>query len=216
MADVNEPELEALGRACAELAHELRNVFATIALSAHAAAGNPAQSARFVARISKNAELGQRLVDDVLLLARSESVERESVATSAVLEAARATLELDASFEDHVSVEALGVHAALFPRVLHALYSNAAAVAKAQAQRARIVTRVSACADLVTIEVEDDGPGVPEALRQRLFEPFASARPGGTGLGLALARRIVEAHGGRLTLLNERASTTFRIALPTH
>ena len=215
MAGPTDPELVALGRASAELAHELRNVLATIGVSAHAAARNPADAARFLARIGKHAELGQRLVEDVLLLSRDVPVEREVAATVDVLAAARATLEVDATFVDEIAVPMLSVHAALFPRVLHALYANAAAVAKAEARTATVVTRVLAQNDAIVIDVEDDGPGVPESLRDRLFEPFATAREGGTGLGLALARRITEAHGGRLTLQSGRASTTFRIALPT-
>jgi signal transduction histidine kinase len=50
------------------------------------------------------------------------------------------------------------------------------------------------------LTVDDRGCGVPEEIRERLFQPFATARPGGVGLGLALTRRIVTLHGGGLRL----------------
>jgi signal transduction histidine kinase len=52
----------------------------------------------------------------------------------------------------------------------------------------------------VTLEVADDGPGVPGALRDRLFEPFQTTKPLGTGLGLAVSQRIIEEARGHLTL----------------
>lgn len=213
MVDANSAELVALGRASAELAHELRNVLATIGTSAHAATRTPDDAARFLARIAKHAELGQRLVDDVLALARPLTLEKETHDTRTLLASARSTLELPATFDDRVAAPTLLVQPTLFARLLHALYANAAAVGKA---RARIVTHVHAEHEEVYIDVEDDGPGVPAALRDSLFAPFSTARTGGTGLGLALARRIAEAHGGRLTLRDDVASTTFRIALPAH
>jgi len=48
--------------------------------------------------------------------------------------------------------------------------------------------------------VADDGPGVPTNLRERLFDPLVSGRPGGTGLGLSIAARIARAHGGSIEL----------------
>jgi signal transduction histidine kinase len=61
----------------------------------------------------------------------------------------------------------------------------------------------------------DEGPGVPEAIRNRLFDPFVTAgKKGGTGLGLAVARRFVEDHGGRLELMAEGPGAHFRITLP--
>ena len=66
-----------------------------------------------------------------------------------------------------------------------------------RAARARIVTTSARSgAGRVVIEVADDGPGVPADIAARVFEPLVTARTGGTGLGLALARRIAAAHGG--------------------
>ncbi|MFX1679048.1 HAMP domain-containing sensor histidine kinase [Mitsuaria sp. CC2] len=65
------------------------------------------------------------------------------------------------------------------------------------------------------LHVCDDGAGVPEELRERLFEPFASRSPGGTGLGLAIVARIAEAHGGRASLTARPPWTTcFTLELP--
>ncbi len=64
------------------------------------------------------------------------------------------------------------------------------------------------------IEVIDDGPGVPPALLDVMFEPFVSGRENGTGLGLALAARIVAGHGGRIAAASEPGHTVFRLSLP--
>ena len=63
-----------------------------------------------------------------------------------------------------------------------------------------LLIEVAAERERVRISVSDDGPGVPVELAGRLFEPFATGRSGGTGLGLAAARRIAERHGGALVL----------------
>jgi signal transduction histidine kinase len=62
------------------------------------------------------------------------------------------------------------------------------------------------------VEVIDQGPGVPPALRQRLFEPFCTDRPEAAGLGLAATRAIVRAHGGSVEISDR--PTTFRLRLP--
>jgi signal transduction histidine kinase len=70
--------------------------------------------------------------------------------------------------------------------------------------------------DMVTIEICDDGPGVPPALAGRVFEPFFSTKEvgEGTGLGLSIAMGIAEAHGGSLTLLPTDLGACFRLSLP--
>ena len=68
----------------------------------------------------------------------------------------------------------------------------------------------------MVIDVADDGPGIPVKARHDLFQPFAgSARAGGTGLGLVIARDVMRAHGGEITLVHSRdEGTTFRLELP--
>jgi signal transduction histidine kinase len=70
--------------------------------------------------------------------------------------------------------------------------------------------------DLVELRVTDNGPGIPEQIRVRLFEPFVSHnKTGGTGLGMAIARSIVQAHGGTIDFdSTEGQGTTFKIVLP--
>ena len=73
------------------------------------------------------------------------------------------------------------------------------------------------CVDaMVTIEIQDDGPGVPAALAGRVFEPFFSTKEvgEGTGLGLSIAMGIAEGHGGTLTLVPTERGACFRLALP--
>ncbi|HXV77989.1 MAG TPA: ATP-binding protein [Candidatus Polarisedimenticolaceae bacterium] len=77
-------------------------------------------------------------------------------------------------------------------------------------------TRAGARGEIV-LEVEDDGPGIPREMRERIFEVFYSSRGGGTGLGLPIARQIIERHGGTIELDSEEGrGTRFTIHLPRH
>ncbi|MBL8913097.1 MAG: HAMP domain-containing protein [Archangium sp.] len=67
----------------------------------------------------------------------------------------------------------------------------------------------------VILEVEDEGPGIPENLKARLFEPYVTTKPQGTGLGLAIAQRIMQEHGGRLEVADgAKGGALFRVSLP--
>lgn len=67
---------------------------------------------------------------------------------------------------------------------------------------------------MVVIRFHDNGPGIPEDIRRRIFDPFFTTKDDGTGLGLGIARRIVEGHGGKLTLETTTVGTSFAIWLP--
>jgi two-component system, NtrC family, sensor histidine kinase HydH len=68
--------------------------------------------------------------------------------------------------------------------------------------------------DTLCMTVSDTGNGIPETMRDSLFEPFASDRAGGTGLGLAMAREIIEAHGGSIRVAPSAKSATLEMDLP--
>jgi two-component system nitrogen regulation sensor histidine kinase GlnL len=108
---------------------------------------------------------------------------------------------------------------------LNLLKNAAEAVARTPNGRIRLATRyrtgarlradrAPAAQALLEVIVSDNGPGIPSAIMERLFEPFATSKPNGAGLGLAVAGRIVEAHGGRIDVESAPGATAFRVCLP--
>ena len=85
-----------------------------------------------------------------------------------------------------------------------------------QAGASRAAVRGAEAGEVVEITVQDDGPGVPPADRERLFEPFFTSRraDGGTGLGLSIARSLLAASHGRIELADAESGATFRVTLP--
>jgi hypothetical protein len=78
----------------------------------------------------------------------------------------------------------------------------------------RLRLLVEPAGDTLTLTVEDDGPGPPEAIRNSLHEPFVTGKPEGIGLGLAVAKAVAEAHGGALSWSRGDDRTRFAITLP--
>jgi signal transduction histidine kinase len=100
----------------------------------------------------------------------------------------------------------------LMAQVVLNLVLNAA---DATAGRGRILVRVVAMTDEAVLEVHDDGPGVPEPLREGLFEPFRTSKPDGWGVGLLAVRLGVQAHQGTLELIDsELGGACFRARFP--
>jgi two-component system, NtrC family, nitrogen regulation sensor histidine kinase GlnL len=84
--------------------------------------------------------------------------------------------------------------------------------------RTRVVTNELVghrrCRLVACIEIEDDGPGVPEELRETLFYPLVTGRPGGSGLGLAVAQELVSRHDGLIEYSSRPGRTVFRMLFP--
>ena len=89
-----------------------------------------------------------------------------------------------------------------------AAYAEASASELKEMEKLRVGSRV-------VVEVSDTGPGIPESIRERLFEPFVSSKESGTGLGLTISRRIVEQHGGTIEAANRhQGGALFSVHLP--
>ena len=215
--------LVVVGEIATEIAHELRNVLQVISASAYLARqeigkDDAAACTPHIAKIERNARVAHGIVDDLMALARGDAMHSEAVLVAEIVLAAREDLAPDAAvWDDAFAPHDLRVraHAGLAARLLHALYENAIAVCAPRPPT--IATHVRQEGDRVVIDVTDDGPGVAKEIAPRIFDALVTGRPGGTGLGLALAKRIASAHGGTIALVptpTEARGATFRIELP--
>lgn len=218
-----------IGEISATVAHELNQPITAVGLVADrlAAHGDDRVSvhARDVGRIADATRLMRRIVDGV------RDYSRRGPTVFVTTPAAKPALDALTLLEPSLEARGIEVHADLpeglpeisadpdrLEQVFVNLVSNAQhALESLPAGRARALrVGVEALEDRVVYRVEDDGPGIPEEHLPRLFEPFyTTKRLGvGTGLGLALARRIVGEHGGRLTYERGAIGARFVVELP--
>ncbi len=203
--------LASAGRLSAGVAHELRNPLAVIETSLfilNERLAGDARAERQLHRIAEQVGLATAIVNDLLETVRDRPVARAPVDLAGVARDALArvprpsniTLSLDLT----PNIAVVDGDARRLGQVVVNLLSNAvqALSAGARAEAPRLSLSVAREGDDATLTVEDNGPGIPAEALPRLFDPLFSTRPDGTGLGLALARRIVEAHGGTLTAAN--------------
>ena len=219
----NRERLSSLGMLAAEVAHEVRNPLAVVRMLWHSAVrGLPAaeNQARDLQLIE--AKLGQMnaILDRVLNLARSadpemrevdaaEMVEEVALLTRTKLGAARirAQLKLPPRGTAWIRGDRALLEQALLNLVLNGV--------EAMKEGGELALEVRKSGGSVYLAVQDQGPGMQKAVAERLFEPFLSRRPGGTGLGLALVRRTVEAHGGSVKVMSKPGrGTRVELRLP--
>jgi len=231
-------ELRRLQRIRAEfidnLSHELRTPLTTVSLLAETLARDaPGLPPRVAERIGKiEVETGHlvQMVNELLDLAKIESGRQPLVVDDLDLRAlAAATIERIALFAERQGVRLELEAAPAIPHVRgdgarlgQALLNLVHNAVKFSPPGTPVTVRVRAAESEVVVSVADRGPGIPPSALPRLFERFYKvdrARPrgagGGTGLGLAIARHVVEAHGGRIWAESEEGSgSTFSFAIP--
>ena len=101
-------------------------------------------------------------------------------------------------------------------QVLFNLLRNGIEAMQCQLERQIVVAANPFAGDMVVISVADSGPGLPEVVRDKLFQPFVTTKSDGMGVGLSVCRTIVEAHGGQLWAdAGDTGGAVFRFTLPT-
>jgi signal transduction histidine kinase len=213
--------LAAVGRLSAGLAHEIRNPIAAMRLRAEnaLAAGDEARKRGALEAILRQIARLDALLRDLLDMTQNRVPALADVELSAFLHsviephlelAAAKSVTLAAGSSTAPRLRAR-FDAPQMQRALDNLILNAV---QNTPRGGTIVVRALRRDASLVLQVEDDGPGVPDDLRDRLFEPFVTARPEGTGLGLALTREIARAHGGQARLATSPRGALFEIEVP--
>jgi signal transduction histidine kinase len=199
--------------------HELKTPITSIRgaaelLAQHWAEMDPAQRERFLANIVDDAQRMERLVSRMLELARIENPGAESLDQLPVRAFVARVLE---RYGDQVSLQCESPPPALeiAENHLHGVLVNLVDNAVRHGAGKPVTVRLAAEGARLRLEVSDQGPGVSEANRERLFQRFFTTERdrGGTGLGLAIVKAIAEARGGRVAVESGTSGTTFTVVL---
>src|SRR2546428_3608901 len=225
-------KMSAIGQLIAGVAHDLNNPLASVVGFSDLlgeAADVPPRLAEPLAVIRQEAERASAIVRNLLSFARRQEGERHLQSIRPLLESTHQLLEnqllpadIELTLEFEPGLPEVEVHANQIKQVFVNIINNAAqAIAGARPQvggRIQIVTQCQP--DGLSVSISDNGPGIPEALAQRVFEPFFSTKSEGegTGLGLSICLGIVKEHGGSMSLdpggAGSGRGATFTVELP--
>lgn len=220
---VESEKLAALGQLAAAIAHEVRNPLAVIRSAAQevteAIPASDAEGRRACSFIGAEIDRLNGVISSLLAFARPLRLAPRPTPVSELFDGVvrLARLEPDGGgvrVQQRIApgLPEVRADAALIRQVLLGLVSNAV---ESMDGRGEVSLEAEARNGTIELAVADSGPGVPVELRGRIFEPFFTTRERGTGLGLAVARQIVEAHGGTIGVAERPGGgARFAIELP--
>jgi signal transduction histidine kinase len=218
---VRKEKITLVGEMANSMIHDFRNPFTTIRLVTEALAmiHKDDQTKKLSNVILRQVDRLSGMVEEVMDFARGETRLRNKPVVLNEVFAELAENNPAASLPRvklliKPSPILIELDQARFQRVLQNLITNARE-ALLRKKRGQITVSAKQRTSHCVVTIADNGPGIPGAIRSTLFEPFVShGKVGGTGLGLALVRSVVEAHRGEITFKTSSRGTTFLIRLP--
>lgn len=222
---VRNEKISAVGQALSMLSHDLRNSIGGIRGMAEISLeemDNKESLRKNLQLIEKAADSGLEMVNDVLDFVRNNAADKQEIHLNELIGQIRHGIE-DVLTQSNITLEINAPDDVVFPgdmskleRVMLNLIRNAA---EALADYGTTAPAIAVCANVegrhLVFRVKDNGPGIPEEIKDKLFVPFTTyGKFGGTGLGLAIVRQFVEAHGGSISVDSSAAGTEFKIILP--
>ncbi|MBL8681900.1 MAG: GAF domain-containing protein [Myxococcales bacterium] len=216
--------LATLGKTLGNVVHDIRTPMSVISGYAQLMPDVESKEERrkYAQSIVRQFGLVQSMITELLAFVRGESsvlfqrVPIESFFTE-IVEVLRRDL---AARNVRVELElrergAARIDPAKITRLVHNLARNAADALAQKPNGGTFTIRVSRAGEQLVLEFEDDGPGIPEAVRLRLFESFVTqGKPDGTGLGLAIVKKVVDDHNGTVDVTTSPEGTRFTVKLP--
>jgi signal transduction histidine kinase len=229
--------LEGIAELSASLAHEIKNPLASIRSAVEQISRIPAANddqKTLSVLVMRESDRLSRLLSEFLDFARVRVARVQPVDLSTLVQCVAALVAAHPDREEGVRVTCvvpegdrivLDGDEDLLHRALFNLALNALQAAPAQTEVRIEVTRGSSDAlptgltfdgDPVSVRVSDCGLGIPPEIRDRMFDPFFTTKANGSGLGLAVVHRAIEAHRGLVLVDNPGPGTRFTVILPTH
>ena len=217
--------LNDLGQMASALAHEVNQPLAAIANYISGArrlfaAGNHSGAWQAMERVGAQADRARQIIQRLRDFARKGEAEKRVESLPRTIEEASALALVGVGQEVslHIRVADEAAEAVIdkvqIQQVLLNLMRNAVEAMAGSARRELSISTARA-GEMVAISVADTGPGLPEQVRARLFQPFVTTKSTGMGVGLSVSRAIVEAHGGELRAEDaEGGGTVFRLTVP--
>lgn len=218
--------LATMGTLIASITHELKGPLAAILGAAELGSADASISedgAKVLSIIERSGKRCQKTISDMLAFARKDQVKRAPTDLNRLLQRCLELKRFEWVGGDISAVESLDpvlpkvtVSESEIQQVVFNLLNNAEQAIRAQPEpRGRIEVRSEVRGGGVRLSVEDDGPGIPPGVAERVWEAFFTTKPAGlgTGLGLSISRSIVESHGGKLDFETAPGRTAFHIDL---
>ena len=218
--EAQQMKLAAMGRLTASIAHEVRNPLSAINQAAQLLEedGSVApEGRRLLSMIRSNSKRIDRIVGEVLQLNRRDRQQPEVIQLGDFVRTLTdEIIQAESIPPGGVVIDITDDLLVMFDRghlnqIAWNLVRNAWQHCQKRDASIRIAARPGYMGDAVICELGDDGPGVPAEFRAQIFEPFFTTRPGGTGLGLYIARELADANGAALELLPRSPGAIFRM-----